>query len=79
MKRYDIHKEGSRPLFRKAVKKDKDSCAEIRIWLIDMLYKWTRADKDTRRKKEVCVVIIMEELTECMPTGLRICVKERKL
>ena len=78
LKRYDIHEETYRQRFRKAVKKDEESYAELGVRLTDMFNKWTGADKETRTKKEICEVIIMEQLTECMPTGLRIWLKERK-
>ena len=78
LKRYDIHEETYRQRFRKAVKKDEESYAELGVRLTDMFNKWTGADKETRTKKDICEVIIMEQLTECMPTGLRIWLKERK-
>ena len=69
LKRYDINKETYRQRFCMAVKKDKESYADLGVWLNDMFNKWTGADKETRTKR-VCEVIIMEQLTECMPTGL---------
>ena len=78
LKRYDMNEETYRQRFRKTVKKEEESYAELGVRLTDMLNKWTGADKETRTKKEISEIIVMEQLTECMPTGLRIWLKERK-
>ena len=78
LKRYDINEETYRQRFRKTVKKEEESYAELGVRLTDMFNKWTGADKETRTKKEISEIIVMEQLTECMPTGLRIWLKERK-
>ena len=78
LKRYDINEETYRQRFRKTVKKEEESYAELGVRLTDMFNKWTGADKETRTKQEISEIMVMEQLTECMPTGLRIWLKERK-
>ena len=78
LKRYDINEETYRQRFRKTVKKEEESYAELGVRLTDMFNKWTGADKEIRTKQEIAEIIVMEQLTECMPNGLRIWLKERK-
>ena len=79
LKSYDINEETFRQRFRTTVKKEDESSAELGVRLTDMFDKWTGADKETRIKQEISEIIVTEQLTECMPTGLQIWLKERKL
>ena len=79
LKRYDINEETYRQLFHKTVKKEEESYAELGFRLTDLFNKWTGADKETRTKQEISEIIVMEQLVECMPTGLQIWLNERKL
>ena len=72
VKGYDINEETYRQRFRKTVKKEEESYAELGVRLTDMFNKWTGEDKETRTKQEISEIIVMEQLTECMPTTLRI-------
>ena len=78
LKRYDINEETYRQRFRIATRKKEESYAELGVRLTDMFNKWTGADREARTKQDICEIIIMEQLLECMPSGLQIWLKERK-
>ena len=60
------------------MKKEAESYTELGVQLTVMFNIWTGADREAGTKQEICNIIFMEQLTECVPGGLQIWLKERK-
>ena len=75
LRRYDINSETYRQRFRSIRLNEGESHREMATRLSDLIDKWM---KECKSAKEVCELIVIEQLLETLPSEVRVWVRERK-
>lgn len=73
LRRYDINSETYRQRFRSIRLNEGESHREMATRLSDLIDKWM---KECKLAKEVCELIVIEQLLETLPSEVRVWVRE---
>ena len=75
LRRYDINSETYRQRFRSIHLNEGESHRDMATRLSDLIDKWM---KECKSVKEVCELVVIEQLLETLPSKVRVWVRERK-